>query len=114
MEMTSKTGAKSVIWPEIIARSTPKSCWNTDMKSRHIWFFQFHSTQTDYCNGFVLRYAVKILDPVVRCVPLLLNNQTHTHTHTLTGAIGTDGYYVFTGVFYLSLSFLITVFIIIM
>lgn len=83
MEITSKTGAKSVIWPEIIARSTPKSCWNADMKSRHIWFFQFHSTQTDYCNGFVLRYAVKILDPVVCCVPLLLNNQTHTQTHTV-------------------------------
>lgn len=36
------------------------------------------------------------------------------NTHAHAGAISTDGYYVFSGIFYLSLSFFITIFIIIM
>lgn len=47
------------------------------MKNLYIWFFQFHSTQTDYYDGFVLRHAMKILVPFVCCAPLL---QTHMHT----------------------------------
>jgi len=43
MKMASKTGAKGIIWPEIIAQSTLKSWWNTNVKA--CIFGSFNSTQ---------------------------------------------------------------------
>lgn len=110
--MATKTGAKAVVWPQIITQSTLKSWWNTNMKA--CVFGSFNSTQ----HRLITVMALSCDTPWQRLIllhavyHLLQSIQTHTLVHT--EAISTDGHYVFSGVFYLSLSFFITIFILIM
>lgn len=115
--MASKTGAKAIIWPEIITQSTLKSWWNTNMKA--CIFGSFNSTQHRLITVMALSCATPwkyliLLHAVYHYCRTFKHTHTHTQSHAHTAAISTDGYYVFSGVFYLSLPFFITVFILIM
>lgn len=112
--MASETGAKGIIWPEIITQSTLKSWWNTNMKS--CIFGSFNPSQHRLITVMALSCATPwkyliLLHAVYHYCSTF--KHTHTQSHGHSGAISTDGYYVFSGVFCLSLSFFITVFILI-
>lgn len=102
--MKSKTGAKGIIWPEIIAQSSLKSGWNTNMKA--CIFGSFNFTQHRLITVMALSFATpwKYL--------ILLHAVHHYCKHTCTRWSNKHRWVLC--VFYLSLSFFITIFIIIM
>lgn len=114
-ENGKQTGAKGIIWPEIITQSTPKSWWNTNMKA--CIFGSFNSTQRRLITVMALscdaawKYLI-LVQAVCHYCWALKCTQAQSCAHS--GAMSTDGYYVFSGLFHLSLSFFITIFIIIM